>query len=276
MADMGNAMRRFVAALLVAALLSGCATSSPYVGVNPKNPQFERGMPCPPLDFIGDLLSKLPQLLFWDWKFGNHRISVKTEKAIADFLAYYELKDVKVRLNQWAPHKELGRLIMNRNIAWPYKILLFPSTLIVSLIGRPLSGLLVSDYYDPGSNTVNIFSDDPAIGLHESGHAWDFARQEYKGTYAMARSVPGVNLFQEGAATSEAMFYLEQTGQYEELLRSYKVLYPAYATYIFSYLASSPPAYIGAILLGHWVGRSAMHDKEWQLKIEGKWPAAKA
>ena len=224
----------------------------------------------PPLDLFGDLLSKLPQLLFWNRQYGNHQITPETEAVMAEFMNHYDMTDVKVRLNQWAPHKELGRLIKNPHIAWPYKILYFPSTLIVSLIARPFSGLLISDYFDPGSNTINIFSDDPAIALHEAGHALDFMRAEYKGTYALARVAPGVNLFQEGIATNEAMFYLEEQGQYEDLLRSYKVLYPAYATYVIAYLASAPPAYFGAILLGHWVGRSAAKDKEWQLKMEGK------
>lgn len=261
---------RLAAFFLSICLLSGCATMPPpYTGVNPENSQFERGMPFAPLDFFGDLLSKLPQLLFWNRRFGNHQISAETEKEIADFITHYEMTDVKVRINQWAPHKELARLVKNPHIAWPYKILYFPSTLIVSLIGRPLSGLLISDYYDPASNTIHIFSDHPAIALHEAGHALDFHRAEYKGTYALARMAPGVNLFQEGIATSEAMYYLEEREEYEELLDAYRILYPAYATYVISYISASPPAYIGAVILGHWVGRSAAADKRWKLETEG-------
>ncbi len=260
-----------VAYLLITALMAGCATTPPpYTGVNPANTQFERGIPVPPLDFAGDMLSKLPQLLLWNRKYGNHQISKETEQKLQDFLAHYELTSVKVRLNQWAPHKELARLVTNPNIGWPYKFLYFPSTLIVSLLARPLSGLLISDYFDPGSNTINIFSDDPAIALHEAGHALDFSRAQFKGTYALARMAPGVNLFQEGIATNEAMYYLEEEKQYKELIRAYKVLYPAYGTYAIAYISSAPPAYLGAILLGHWIGRSAAHDKEWQLRTEGK------
>ena len=240
------------------------------MGKNPKNPQFERGVSFAPLDFTDDLLTKLDQLLFWTRKYGNHRISAETEKALADFLAYYNLKDVKVRMNQWAPHKEIGRLIVNKHVAWPYKLFLFPSTLIVSLLGRPFSGFLISDYYDPGSNSINIFSDEIPIVLHEAGHARDFGDQKWKGTYAIARALPGVNLVQENLATEEAMYYLEATGQYDQLLRAYKILYPAYATYIVSYIAASPVALIGAVSIGHIIGRAKAKEKKWELMDSGK------
>ncbi len=253
---------------------SGCAMPirQPYQGVNAANPQFERGISVPPLDMFGDLLSKFPQLLLWNRKYGNHQVTPETEAAVARFIDDHQLKDVKVRINQWAPHKEIARLVTNPHIGWPYKILFFPSTLITSIIARPFSGLLISDYYDPASNSIHIFSDDAAIGLHEAGHAWDFSEQEYKGTYSLARIVPGVNLFQEGMATEEAMIYLEKTKQYDELLRAYRVLYPAYGTYVLSYFSLSFPAYIGGVLIGHWVGRSAAKDKAWQLEVEGKMP----
>lgn len=251
-------------------LLIGCARSVPYVGKNTENPQFERGQPFPPLDFLGDLLSKPFQLLFWTRKYGNHNISSETETAVAHFLDRYELKDVKVRINQWAPHQEIGRLIANRHIAWPYKIFLFPSTLIVSLLGRPFSGLLISDYYDPGSNSIHIFSDEIAIALHEAGHAKDFADQKWKGTYALVRALPGVNLVQENLATDEALYYLEETGNYHELLRAYKILYPAYATYIASYISASPAALVGAVSMGHIIGRAKAKEKDWELKDAGK------
>ncbi len=270
----GKGIRIYVALLLILSLsLASCAYTVPYVGTNPENSQFEHGTPVPPLDFLGDVLSKLPQLLLWNRRYGNHQISAETEKTLAEFLKAYDLSKVKVRINQWAPHKEIGRLVKNPHIAWPYKIVFFPSTLVTSLIGRPLSCLLVSDYFDPASNSIHIFSDDPAIALHEAGHALDFARQEFKGTYALARIAPGVNLFQEGMATDEAMHYLEETGQYEELIKAYKSLYPAYATYVVGYVSSSPPAYVGAILIGHWIGRVAARDKRWQLETEGKWPS---
>ena len=250
---------------------TGCAQyHSPYAGVRPDNPQFERGNVVPPLDFFGDLISKPLQLLFWTRKYGNHNISPQTEKEIEGFLQEYKLKDVKVRINQWAPHKELGRLFTNKNIAWPYRIIFFPSTLIVSLLGRPLSGLIFSDYYDPGSNTINIFSDEIPIVLHESGHALDFSRQEFKGTYGLVRALPGVNLVQESIATDEALIYMEEKGKYDSLIQGYKVLYPAYATYVISYLSTSIVAMVGAVTFGHIIGRMKAKEKITELRESRK------
>lgn len=265
-------MKKFLALFLALCLVTGCASApKPYVGVKPGDPRFERGRPVLLLDAFGDLISKIYQLLFWTRGYGNHRISEATEAELVHFMDKYQLTDVKVRINQWAPHKEMGRLIKNKHIAWPYKILFFPSTLIVSLLARPFSGLLISDYYDPGSNTINIFSDDVAIALHEAGHAADFAGEEFKGTYALIRILPGINLFQESIATDEAIHYLEEEKKYEQMIRAYKVLYPAYSTYAVSYLSASPVALIGAITIGHILGRIAARDKKWELEISGKW-----
>jgi len=269
-----NLNAAFCCFLIFSLSFTGCATplQQTYVGLSKEDDRFERGLDFLPLDAFGDLISKPYQLLFWHRAYGNHQISGETEAAVRDFLNYYGVQDVKVRLNQWAPHKEMARLIRNRNIAWPYKIIFFPSTLIVSILGRPLSGFLISDYYDPGSNTINIYSDSIPIALHEAGHALDFHHQKYKGTYGLVRMVPGVNLFQESIATDEAVTYLKQTEKYDALMQAYRVLYPAYATYVVSYISASIPALIGAITIGHIIGRDKAEALEWQLRDQGKLP----
>lgn len=265
-------MFKKLAIAFIPLLLAGCVSyhGSPYSGTNPQNQQFERGIDFPPLDYFGDLISKIHQLLFWNRHYGNHRVSAHTEQRIAEFLNYNELKDVKVRINQWAPHKEIARLITNKNIAWPYKILFFPSTLVVSTLGRPFSGLIFSDYYDPGSNTIHLFSDDVSIALHEAGHAFDFSIQKYKGSYALIRIFPGINLVQESNATEEAILYLENKGYYSELMDAPKTLYPAYSTYIASYISSSPVALVGAVGMGHWFGHLRSSDIEADLLAQKK------
>lgn len=262
--------------MLIAAQLFGCASVSPYVGANPENPQFERGMPFLPLDLFGDLISKIIQLLLWTPRYGNHRVSPETEKALAEFLDYYDLHDVKVRINQWAPHKEIWRLITNHKMGIPYRVVFFPSTLIAAIIGRPTSGLLISDFYSPASNSIHIFSDEITIALHEAGHAHDFANQRWKGTYVLARAIPGINLVQESIATDDALHYLEIHENYEELIRGYKILIPAYATYVGSYFNSSLLVSLGSILLGHITGRARAQMKIHELRKMGKLPPKNA
>jgi hypothetical protein len=264
-------MKRLASLILIVVLLPGCVVfRAPYTGKNPDDERFERGRPNAVIDTTGDLLSKIPQLLFWTRQYGNHQVSPETEAAVRRFLNEYGLGDVKVRINQWSPHGEIARLVRNPHVAWPYKILFFPSTLITSVMGRPLSGLLISDYFDPASNTINLFSDETTIALHEAGHARDFALQKRKGTYSLVRIVPGVNLVQEGIATDEALYYLEDKEDYDELLRGYKVLYPAYCTYGISYLASSTVAFIGAVTFGHIWGRREAAKKKRELIAAGK------
>jgi hypothetical protein len=266
-----NKLHKFTALFLAAVFFcTGCTRyHSPYKGVNPQNPQIERGMTVPPLDFFGDLISKPLQLLFWTRRYGNHSISAKTEDAIEQHLKFRNLTDVKVRINQWAPHKEIARLFRNKHIAWPYRILFLPSTLIASLLGRPLSGLIISDYYDPGSNSIHLFSDEISIAIHEAGHAHDFAGRKWKGTYALCRIIPGFNVFQEAIASDEAFYYLETTENYEELLRAYKILYPAFSTYIANFIPLSFFGLLGALTVGHFIGRAKSKDKERELAGQG-------
>ena len=139
-------------------------------------------------------------------------------------------------------------------MAWPYRVLLgVPVTLIVDVL---LPGRLIphGDYYNPFTNTAHLYSDDATIALHEAGHAYDFAELPYRGTYAMVRILPFVDLYQEYQATDEAIDYLLEIGDREMELQAYKSLYPAYGTYAGGYLYA-PIGTIAGALIGHGIGR---------------------
>jgi hypothetical protein len=242
---------------LSATLITGCATIVPYTGQGP-HPQIERGTPITLVDGIGNLLALPFKLLFLTWKFDSHYISPDTEAAVIEYLAARDLPalhDTKYRLNQYRPGQDLSRLIHNRHVAWPYRLLFgLPTTLIYDVL---LPGRVIpwGDYYNPFTNTVHLYSDHPAIALHESGHAHDFARHRFKGTYAIARLLPGVDLYQEWQASGEALRYLQDTNQRPAEVNAYKILYPAYGSYVGGYFF--PP--IGTLVgvgIGHAAGRS--------------------
>lgn len=242
------------------------------------SPLIERGVSFPPLDYLASLLAIPTKLILWDWRYCNHRISEEREAQLRDYIHRNKLYDVKFRLNQANPFDEMKRLFKNRGVGLPYRIIALPFTFIYSATGRLLGGLLLSDYYDPFSHTVHIFSDDIAIILHEAGHSKDFQYRKWRGTYAMARMLPGFNLFQESLATDEALEYLKITNQRSEATRAYKILYPAYASYVGSYLPAYPIGYLGAILGGHIYGRHRarllqeefeMHDQREQFRMAG-------
>ncbi len=239
----------------------GCATTVPYTGVGP-HPQLQRGAPVPPIDFLGNVLALPTKLLLWNWKFDNHDISAATEATLVKYLHDRELplmKETTFRLNQYRPIEDLSRLIHNHAVAWPYRAVFgLPVTLIFDVL---LPGRLFpwGDYYNPYTNTAHLYSDHPAIILHEAGHAHDFATQHFKGTYAAVRLVPFVDLYQEFQATDEAIEYLIETGDRATELSAYKILYPAYGTYVGGY--TLPPFGLLFVVFGHIYGRTVARQR---------------
>lgn len=239
----------------MAILLAGCATTPPYTGQGP-HPQIRRGRPVALVDGLGNLLGIPAKIVLWSWKIDNHDVSGAAEDVLVQYLATASpseaLSDTRFRLNEYAPFDDLKRLVSNRHVAWPYRLVLgLPVTLLfeVLLPGRLLGG----DHYNPFNNTVYIYSDDAAVLLHEAGHAHDTAEQRFKGSYAVFRMVPGVDLFQEFIASEKAITYFQTTQDRPAELHAYKILYPAYGTYLGSYLLPFGN-FIGAAV-GHVWGR---------------------
>jgi len=227
-------------------------------------PQISRGKPIGLLDAIGNVLSLPAKLILWNWKIDRHRVSPETEAAMQEYLTANGLDTVKVRLNEYSPGGEWRRLVKNKSVNWAYRYSIGAVSVLFYTIlpGRLFGG----DNYNPFTNTVNIYSDVPAVTLHEAGHAKDFAGRKWKGTYALLRAVPFVPLYNEAVATGDAIGYLDDQGKREEQKAAYKVTYPAYGTYVsgeigsffgpFSYLESLAVAVAGAIP-GHIAGRVA-------------------
>ena len=249
---------RRICSLLLAALLAGCATTPPpYTGQGP-HPQIERGASVPPVDFLGNVFAVPLKLLLWNRKVALHSISPATEAELVEYLDARDVpafEDTKYQLNEYRPGQDLSRLVHNRHVAWPYRLLFgLPTTLVFDVL---LPGRLFpwGDYYNPFTNTAHLYSDHPAVILHEAGHAYDFANRRWKGTYAAARIIPGVDLYQEYKASKEAFRYLQERRELDKELDAYKVLYPAYGTYVGAYLFPPIGTVVGAVL-GHLSGRS--------------------
>lgn len=263
---MNHAVRKALSVSLAVALLSGCATV-PYVGQGP-HPQIERGQPIPPVDAIGNVLSLPYKLLLLNWKVDNHHISPATEQVLVSYLNRRpeEMGDLKIRLNQWAPFDELERLLSNKRVAWPYRLLIgLPVTLVFEILlpGRLLGG----DHYNPYTHTIHLYSDLPPLAIHEAGHAYDFAKQRLPGTYALLRFLPFVELTQEIKATDEAIGYFTETGDRANELNSYKILYPALTTYAGRYFIF--PYGLAVVAIGHLAGRKmAANRREWYRRRE--------
>jgi hypothetical protein len=256
--------RHPLSAVLYSFLLAaqGCGTATPYVGKGP-HPQVTRGAWVPPVDFAGNVLSLPFKLLLWNWQFNNHSISPQMEAALIRYIDSVSLapfKDTLFRLNEYDPIDDLKRLLRNRHVAWPYRLVLgLPTTLLsdVLLPGRIIPS---GDYYNPFTNTVHLYSDDLPIALHEAGHAHDFADFPYRGTYALVRAVPFFDLSQEWQATETAVQHLQTGGDRNMEFRAYHVLWPAYGTYVGGYLPI-PLGVVPGAIIGHVWGRLKARDR---------------
>ncbi len=254
---------------LLCVLITGCSTQ-PYVyGTGrgdkdtdlypPMEQQIYIGAPSPVLDAADwywppSLLSKL---LLWNINIDSHDISDETLDVMKKYVADNELHDVQILVNTYKPGNQWRRLFKNRtmNPFWRYTLGIISVSFYTILPGRFFGG----DNFNPYTNTLNLFSDDPSIALHEAGHAKDFASRELKGAYSAIYALPFVALYHEAVATSDALSYLLDQNCSEERKDAYNLLYPAYSTYVGGNIATftSPVLQYAGIIPGHIAGRVA-------------------
>ncbi|MCA9013895.1 MAG: hypothetical protein KDA77_01065 [Planctomycetaceae bacterium] len=260
-------------ALMIYPCVAGCA-STPYqyqtnlithpdLDFEEGEPQIERGKPRRFIDGLGWVVGIPGKILLWNRRIDNHDISPETEAAIAAYLEKNGLDQVKVRLNEYDPLGEWKRLRRNKAVGWGWR---YTAGTLTALHYTLLPGRIIGgDNYNPFTNTISLYSDLPAVALHEGGHAKDFGSRKWKGTYAVVGALPGVSLWPEAIATNDALGYLRAEGNYEDEEEAYRVLYPAYATYIAG--AASPllpygdlAIKAGAVIPGHIAGRWKAHE----------------
>jgi hypothetical protein len=221
-------------------------------------PVIERGREMPILDTVGWIIGIPSKILLWDSRVDRHYISPETERVLTQYIDDNGLQHVKFRLNQYAPIQDWHRLRANRSVGWGWRYTLG----LLSVAGEAiLPGRLIGgDHYNPFTATVHIYSDIPAITLHEAAHAKDFSRRKYPGTYAGLYLLPVVPLYHESIASRDVVAYLQFLGDPELEREGYHILYPAYGTYVGSAAGTlipdyANPLYFGGVLWGHAVGR---------------------
>lgn len=254
---------------MAACLAAGCA-SAPYrfgtvredarpQGLRSESgPQIVRGTPHAVLDGVGWVFGIPDKILLWNVRMENHKISPETEEAVAEYLAKNDLDHVKVRLNQYDPADNWRRLVANKSVGWGWKYSLGTLSWLGETIipGRIFGG----DHYNPFTETIHLYSDVPAVAVHEGGHAKDFATRYYKGTYAAGYLLPITPLWYEAVATNDAVSYFRAEGRLEDELEAYRVLYPAYGTYVGNAAGNlapggGTPLYLLGVAGGHVAGR---------------------
>ena len=258
-----------VLCLVFAVTVSGCARLQPgeyaehgYHGQT----VTKEGKRIVPLDWLGNIFGALGKLILWNWKVHRHWINEDTEKAMQEYIAKNpELGDLEIQLNRYAPQDAWRRLVKNKQVKWPYR--LFIGTFLVLIVDTILiNRIFGSDYYNPYTHTVHLYSDVPSVGLHELGHAKDFAERRYKGSYAIFRIVPFANLYQEWIATDKAFTHIREEQQLAREIEAYKILYPAYGNYVGGYFV--PYGSVAGAIVGHIWGRVEARPLEERLESQ--------
>lgn len=235
---------------------SGCARLQPgqyeqhgYQG----EAVVKQGARIEPVDWIGNFFGILEKLILWNWKIKRHNITEETKSAVDAYLKDHpELGSVGVQLNRYAPQDAWKRLVKNKQVKWPYRLFIGTFVVLIAdtlLIDRIFGG----DRYNPYTHTVHIHSDLPSVALHELGHAKDFSERRYKGSYALLRIVPFVDLYHEAQATKIAFAHARDDKNIPQEKECYKVLYPAYGTYVGGYLGFG---FLIPVIIGHIWGRN--------------------
>ena len=247
----------------------GCATS-PYrhgngvesgnvLRLKPDEPQFEPGRENTFVDVLGWVFGIPSKIILLDSRADNHKISESTVEYMREYLQSNSLTNVKVRVNQYSPGGEWSRLFRNKSVGalWRYTFGTLSTLFYTILPGRVFGG----DNYNPYTDTISLYSNHKAIAIHEGGHAKDFAPRKYKGTYAFFYMLPFASLYAEARASNDAISYLHAQPSARGELEGYRILYPAYATYIggnAQYIFPYTAVYFGALvpghILGHWKG----------------------
>lgn len=235
-------------------------------------PQIQRGERRKIIDAVGWVVGIPSKILLWNRRVENHRIGPETEAAIAEYLQVNDLDTVRVRLNQYRPGEDWSRLVRNKSVGagWRYT---FGA---VSVLGETVipGRLFGGDHFNPYTNTIHIYSDVPAIAMHEGGHAKDFARRKWKGTYAAVYMLPIVPLYHESIASRDVVAYLQAIGTTEQRASASRILYPAYGTYLGSAFGSvvpkyASPIYYTGVIGGHLAGRLEARHIEHSAMLPG-------
>lgn len=179
--------------------------------------------------------SWLAKLLLWDKDMDSHQISPATIDVLEQYIKDNELENVQVLVNQYSPGNQWQRLFRNRTVGagWRYTLGILSVVQYTAFPGRFFGG----DAYNPFTNSIYLYSDNPAVFLHEAGHAKDFAKRKYKGSHGAAYLLPFVALYYEAKASSDALGYYQDKGHTEGMKEAYEILYPAYSTYVGGNLA---------------------------------------
>ena len=235
-------MMRYARTGVVVAILAlfhtGCATF-PYVMTRdvetdktlhlvPGEPQVERGTSKPGLDRAANIWAIPRKCMYWDSRVDSHAVTPGTELLVLSYLRSNGIENVKINVNRHAPGEQWRRLKANREVGWFWRYTLGAAMVTkYTLFSERFFG---GDNYNPFTNTLNLYSDNPALALKEASAAKAFNKAKHKNLLIPVGLIPMGSLLGGVFGISEASGYAKKMED-QELKRSiYKTLYPEYCT----------------------------------------------
>jgi hypothetical protein len=190
------------------------------------------------VSFVGNLPYKF---LLLSKDVGNYPRE-KTQEYIKNYVKEKGLVNTTVRVGHSRVLKDTARLFTDEKLKDVSLIGRILWGLPTTLIGGFLSKLRRADYYNPFTKTAVIYSDVPAIAIHELGHASDYQQQRFPTLYSLFRNSYFGALYQELKASRTSHEYLKGKE------KTYRYLTPALASYALTPLIS-PIISLGAMIV---------------------------
>ncbi|MCA9061747.1 MAG: hypothetical protein KDA96_01730 [Planctomycetaceae bacterium] len=205
---------------------TACDTPGDSVERSTGRPVIEVGTPNRTIDGLGWVVGIPSKLSLWDRRADNHNVSPETVAEVASYLREHQMDSVKVRVNQYDPVDEWFRLFRNRNLPLGWRL---TGGTIETLKYTLLPGRIFGeDWYNPFTESLHMYSDIPALGVHEAVYARQVREHDKSGAYATLKVVPILGMWHETRSTTEALEYISAHGTKEEREEAYRILYPSY------------------------------------------------
>ena len=182
------------------------------------------GTPRKRLDRLGRALGVRDRLLALNSNVDKHVASPATIGKLKTYLVENDLTDVRVYVNHYDPKLQWRRLRKNSLIGpgWRYTIGTLDMLHYTLLPGRIFGG----DYYSPYTNSLYVYSDVPAIVLHEAAFAKDIHSRKLRGAYAAVNELPVASLWRHSRGIRDVLGYARAKSDWELERSTYHVLYP--------------------------------------------------
>jgi len=232
------------------AINQGCTNCSPH-----RVARIERGKPRPIVDGLGKVWGIPNRIALGNELVDNHAVSPATEQKVLNYLQDQQLNSVLIRSKQYDPIGEFKRMRANKNIRPVWKATAGGYNLLkyTLLPGRIVGG----DWYNPYSQTLNLYSDVAPLAISQAAHAQDIQTRVNPGAYAALKEIPGVGLKHETTATMLAIDWYGQNAP-DQVEAAKDVLYPNYGASWGGQLGSFVPygEVVGRVA-GGLIGRAA-------------------